>query len=199
MQRICKDCGKIFEGRISAIRCPECVELQKHNKKISHVCQTCGKTFVSGMAAKYCPDCVAERRRAQRADYQRRKSEGQYRALGSTDICELCGKPYIVESSSQRYCRDCGPAAAAAHDRQRAKNKAKSDPSYYKKRNDEREEATATRVCVVCGKEFVPHSPAITCGPECAHEHKLQYWRQYYKDHPEKKEKAHKQKQPDGD
>jgi len=38
-----------------------------------------------------------------------REKNGESRALGSTDICQRCHKPYAVEYPTQKYCRDCKP------------------------------------------------------------------------------------------
>ena len=74
-------------------------------------CQLCGKPYVVASGRqRYCPECAARKRdEGNRARYlQQRRSDGnERRHIGSTDYCQLCGKPYVVTSSRQRYCPEC--------------------------------------------------------------------------------------------
>ena len=55
-------------------------------------------------ASKYCPDCRVEAERERNRKYKR---NGSARKIGSTDLCEKCGKEYIVTSGLQKYCPEC--------------------------------------------------------------------------------------------
>ena len=99
-------------------------------------CRQCGAVFSGGPRAWYCPACRSVR--AKEAD-RRRKASGIARPLGSTDICTVCGKPYVVRSSRQKYCPDCAYEAVRAVDRpaSRAWNQAHK-ATYYPARNAKR-------------------------------------------------------------
>lgn len=100
------------------------------------VCRQCGAVFPGGPRAWYCPSCRRER---QREASRRHKANGTSRALGSTDLCMVCGKPYTVNSGQQKYCPDCAYDAVRAVDRQasRAWNHAHKD-TYYPTKNAKR-------------------------------------------------------------
>ena len=68
------------------------------------ICRECGKEFEGGPRAWYCPECRNERRLERQRIYWR---NGYTRKIGSTDCCEMCGKPYTVNSGLQRYCSEC--------------------------------------------------------------------------------------------
>lgn len=82
------------------------------------VCRHCAKSFRGGPRAWYCPDCRIERRRMHDRMAQERKKRGMVREIGSTDICERCGKEYTVTGGLQKYCPDCAPIAIAENDRE---------------------------------------------------------------------------------
>ena len=105
-------------------------------------CRQCGSTFAGGPRAWYCPACREERHHD--AD-RRHKSKGTMRPLGSTDICIVCGKPYTVKSSRQKYCPACSYEAVRAVDRPASRewNQSHKDtyyPAKNAKRNAERAE-----------------------------------------------------------
>ena len=70
----------------------------------NRICRECGMIFEGGPRAWYCPECRHERRK--RRDVER-KNRPSKRPLGSKDICENCGKEYIVNCGLQKYCPDC--------------------------------------------------------------------------------------------
>lgn len=164
MRRVCKYCGKEYDGDPGSSACPDCVMLRKKTTLAPRVCRTCGRTFEGGPRAWYCPDC--RRTRQQEANARYRKS-GAQRKLGTVDRCVICGQPYIVGSARQRYCPDCAPEQyrKAANALSAAWNAEHVTPEA---RREERADATAYIKCVVCGKLFRPSSAAITCSPECS-------------------------------
>lgn len=163
MKRICKYCGKTYEGSPGSSACPECVAERKKTTIRERVCKQCGKTFQGGPRAWYCPECRAERRREQNAKHKR---TGAARPLGSIDRCEVCGGEYVVNNARQRYCPQCAAEAYRKADREQSKawNTANTTPE---SRKAERKAAGAAIPCVACGKLFVPTTRAITCSPEC--------------------------------
>ena len=170
MRRICKYCGQEYDGDPGSSCCPSCAAAQRETTLRTRTCRTCGVTFPGGPRAWYCPDCRAERRRE--ADRRRRRL-GTARPLDSTDLCEICGKPYTVEGGRQRYCKACAPEAVRAIDLRQslAWNQANTTPA---QRRQERRTAAATIACVICGKGFVPRTRSKTCSPACAAELKRQ-------------------------
>lgn len=166
MKRICKYCGKEYDGDPGSSCCPDCAAAQRATTLRPRTCRACGVTFDGGPRAWYCPDCRAERKREASRRFRR---GGPARPIGSEDLCEICGRPYVVESGRQRYCKDCAEAAIRAVDnaQSRAWNEAHTTPAA---RRRERRAATATIQCVICGKGFVPNSVAITCSPACSQE-----------------------------
>lgn len=163
MQRICKYCGAEYSGDPGSSACPACVTKIRSTTIRDCICRACGTTFQGGPRAWYCPICRAERRRE--AD-RRHKRTGTSRKLGSTDLCQICGQPYTVTGSLQKYCPSCAPEAVRAIDRQQsaAWQQANATPE---QRRAERQAYTAPTICAVCGKPFVPDTVAHTCSPEC--------------------------------
>ena len=163
MKRICKYCGKTYEGDPGSSACPECVADRKKTTIRDRVCRQCGRTFPGGPRAWYCPECRAERRRE---SAERQRKRGTRRPIGSIDLCEVCGGEYVVNSARQRYCPACAREAIRAVDRQhsRAWNEVNTTPEG---RKTERKASSAEIPCAVCGKPFVPTDSAVTCSPEC--------------------------------
>lgn len=88
------------------------------------------------------------------------------RPLGSIDICQNCGKEYVVKSGRQIYCPDCADNVVRekvnAHKRKYMQaNKEKFAPHKAEMRSN-------GWVCVVCGKVFDKDMPTVTCSEECA-------------------------------
>ena len=142
-------------------------------------CRQCGATFLGGPRAWYCPSCRLERRREADRKY---KAHGTSRPLGSIGLCVVCGKPYTVNSSRQKYCPVCAPDAVRAVDQaqSRAWNEQNATPEY---RRALRDKAAISRKCVICGTEFRPKTPSITCSPECSQELKKRRAREYEAEH----------------
>lgn len=145
----------------------------------NRVCRQCGAVFPGGPRAWYCPTCRSERARESN---RRRKARGTARPLGSTDFCVVCGKPYTVNSSRQKYCPDCAPAAIRAIDNVQSRqwNAANATPEY---RRALRDKHISVRKCVVCGAEFRPYDSSLTCSKACSHALKKQTARNYEAEH----------------
>lgn len=167
MRRICKYCGAIFDGDPAALGCPDCVEARRHDTVRPRVCRTCGAVFDGGPRAWYCPDCRAERKRRHDREQKARKRAGEVRALGSTDLCAICGKPYVVKGGLQRYCPDCAPETVRqiALAQTKAWNAVNAPAA---KRRANRKAQAAPIPCAICGKPFIPTGGALTCSPACS-------------------------------
>lgn len=76
------------------------------------ICQMCGKEFeTAANHATYCSDCRAERQRQRSKVYSDKvKNNIMTRTIGTADICPECGKPYIINSASQKVCENCRKA-----------------------------------------------------------------------------------------
>lgn len=166
--RICKNCGKAFEvptGKESYL-CKKCARKSKSKSVLrERTCKICGVPFMGYPRSFFCPSCSAERKRQQKKIYNQRKPA---RPLGSTDICEACGKLYIVNSGRQRYCPECAKE-------QVDKNIRAHKRKYMAENSDKsRELKVDTRgkryICTICGKKFEKHTPTVTCSPECERE-----------------------------
>lgn len=163
MRRICKNCGTEFEAKTKFIVvCPCCHDKIKHSPTIvEKTCKECGKAFNGGPRAWYCPECRKERQLEAGREHRRK---GSGRKIGSTDICERCGKPYIVNGGNQRYCTDCAKVAIYESIRE---NKLQYQAEYREKHPDGRKTQT---VCIICGKPFVATKSTSTCSAKCAKE-----------------------------
>lgn len=192
MKRICKYCGKEYDGDPGSSACPECAERVKKSVVRSRVCRQCGREFPGGPRAWYCPECRAERQRETSA---RCKRSGAQRPLGSMDKCAVCGKEYVVKSGLQKYCPECAHEAVRSIDRKQSIEWQQKNTT-PEQRKAQRKAATAEIECVICGKMFTPSSSAITCSKECSkrlaqrnhasfeaknHERRLQYQRERIK------------------
>ena len=89
----CWSCGQIVQVTGESALCPNChKELKAASTLRDRVCRTCGSTFPGGPRAWYCPDCRAERTKKTNRAYKARAKAGNTRKIGSTDICQICGK-----------------------------------------------------------------------------------------------------------
>lgn len=189
MKRICKYCGKEYEGDPGSSACRECAERVKKAVVRTRVCRQCEKTFQGGPRAWYCPDCRQERKREADARHYR---TGTQRPLGSMDKCTVCGKEYVVKSWRQKYCPDCAAEASREVDRKQSAEWSRNNTT-PERRKEERKAAAAPIPCAICGKLFIPSTVAITCSPECSkrlaqrnqasfeaknHERRVQYHRE---------------------
>lgn len=168
--RICKNCGNVFEkpSGSSAYLCAECSQKSKDNNLIREcTCKMCGITFIGHPSSRYCPECSEERKKQLRKIRNQKKPD---RPLGSMDICQACGKEYIVKSGRQKYCPECA-------EEQIAKNIKAHKKEYRIKNQDKIREQKKNHlgqryVCVICGKEFEKHNTTVTCSSACFKEYK---------------------------
>lgn len=139
---------------------------------IQRVCPDCGAEYIGHIRAKRCPDCQAEADRRANAECKQRMAHGRTRRLGSTDICEMCGEPYIVNSGKQRYCKACAEKAVRDNIRRHKRDYNKAlyaDPEKREQKNSARRiDWQQERVCAVCGKSFMPQTNRQKfCGADC--------------------------------
>lgn len=167
-QHICKKCGKIYlTAKPDSWYCPSCADESRRNVMCKKTCASCGVEFVGYPRSKYCPQCRTE---ARREASRRHKRNGTARPLGSSDLCEKCGKEYTVNSARQRYCPECAEAAVRetvnASKRKYAQDHQQENAARKKELRQNR------RVCAVCGRPFTANVPTVTCSPECAKEYR---------------------------
>lgn len=188
MQRICKYCGAEYAGDPGSSACPTCVARLRATSVRPRICVDCGTSFDGGPAALRCPSCRLDRRRETDRSYRRR---GAARPLGSTDYCQVCGQSYTVNSGLQKYCPNCAAQAIREKDQaqSRAWNRRNTSPE---QRREERQTATAARICAVCGKAFVPDSKSLTCSSSCAEKLKRQNAGAWEADHRLQRNAYHK-------
>lgn len=169
--RQCKVCGTQFQGTGEQRLCDACRKAALQDTVMrSRECQTCGKIFLGGPRASYCPECREERKKRTKAEYQARKAAGKTRQIGSIDICQSCGKEYVVNGGLQMYCPDCAPEEI----RSKVLPKKRMQAAIQREKNAARKEELKqhSAVCAYCGKTFTPKNASVTCSDECAQEYK---------------------------
>lgn len=170
MIRTCKGCGQKFETDRQNRYCEQCSRksaVESYRKFRDCTCEACGTKFIGRMNSKFCPTCKAERRKKQKAATYQRMKNGTVRAVGSIDICERCGKPYVVAGGVQRFCPECGK------EKSRETMKAASAEYYSSHKGEIIERVVENRknsaVCKWCGKPFTAkRNDFETCSVECA-------------------------------
>lgn len=164
-QRCCKNCGKIFFGNIDSLMCPECAKIsRKQNVIRTRICIDCGRSFEGGPRAKRCPEC---RNIATSENKKRHIKSGTVRALGSIDICVLCGHEYIVNSGRQKYCPACRQKAMLKWQRD---HKAENSYEAYKKKQERRKQRK--KVCAYCLRTFWVNTSSNLCSNYCRSQQK---------------------------
>ena len=169
MLRICRNCRIEYDGAPGSTLCPSCVKEERKSTIRDRTCRTCGIIFPGGPRAWYCPDCRAARQKEQNREYHRRTVTGTARAIGSEDICTICGTSYTVNSGRQRYCPTCASGAWKESDRRQGREyyAAHGNPDA---RRELRQAHTAELLCEVCRKPYKPISTAKACSPACSAE-----------------------------
>lgn len=166
--RKCKKCGEVYWTKSNdSYLCPKCAEeSRKTGAYRNRTCATCGITFLGYPRSKYCPECRVQAQTKATRLYHQRKRAGKARKIGSTDICQHCGKPYIVTAGLQRYCPDCSKQVVPDNIREHKKEYMAENRDYfcdlYQKARDNR------RVCVICGETFNSLTCTKTCSADCA-------------------------------
>ena len=143
-----------------------------HNEPREKVCVDCGGHYLGYPRSMRCPSCRAEAEKKALREYRERKRAGKARAIGSTDLCEVCGKPYTVAGGLQRMCEACAEERKNA--RALASYHAGKD-AYRGRRSALRAETTAQAArtrrkrCPTCGKDFTPDAMhRVYCSDACA-------------------------------
>lgn len=170
-RRQCKVCGKEFQGEGEQRLCPDCRSAaRKATVVLTRTCITCGIEFLGGPRASYCPECREIRKKQQKREYLERKAAHKTREIGSTDICQSCGKPYTVEGGLQRYCPDCAESAI----REKVLPKKRARAAEHRADIAERKKAlkSESAICAYCGRTYTSTKPSVTCSPECEREHR---------------------------
>ena len=163
----CWHCGQIIQANKEVTLCPNCqAELKASSTLRQRTCRSCGAEFTGGPRAWYCPSCRVERTKAAARAYKARSKFGKARKIGSTDICQVCGKEYTVEGGNQRYCPDCAPEVIRKIDQ--AQSRAWMADNRESARDRKKERAKNRKVCAVCGNSFYSNTPAVTCSEKCA-------------------------------
>lgn len=170
-QRICKNCGSHFSGEGEQRFCSSCrIEARRATVVRARECIQCGARFEGGPRAHYCPDCRAQRQRQHNREYRQRKAVGSVRPLGSLDMCQVCGKEYIVTSGAQIYCPVCAPDAVREKVLPTKRSRARDHAEEQSARKKELRKESA--VCAYCGALYTPTDAAVTCSEQCAKEYK---------------------------
>lgn len=156
-------------------------------------CIACGAAFKGGPRAWYCPECRKERQKQRDRECKKRQREGTTREIGSTDICQNCGKPYIVASPMQKWCPDCKDEMYKETDRNQSLEYYRENKETINPARNTRRRAPARR-CAFCGRDFAARGQKKYCSPECYKEGMRLIRRVYAARH-----QAKKKEEKDGD
>ena len=100
---MCKKCGKVFvspAGAVGKYLCDECaLQAKRDSVYRERICKICRTAFMGYPRSMFCFKRKEQRRKEQKRIYNQRKPN---RPLGSIDICENCGKEYVVKSGLQK-------------------------------------------------------------------------------------------------
>ena len=199
--RVCVVCGKYLPKGRAAYCSDECRaesarrrarqnRAWRENKSSVYwefVCPDCGKIVYGHIKNKRCPDCQVAHNKILRAQYRERQKRGHCRTIGSMDLCQNCGKPYIVEGGMQKYCKICAPVMVKKHDRERKLGRPATE-AQRKRRKEDAAHNPRIGICTFCGKEFVRTKGHRTlCSDECKKKANAAAARQYEKNRRERK------------
>ena len=186
LSHVCKRCGKTFLGARHAEYCPSCLaaevdpkvayrpEAPIESKTIGarqriYTCKLCGGNFVGATNSRYCPACKALAHARNEKTRRTQKSLGKARTIGSTDYCVECGKPYVVTSSSQKYCPDCQKGKRRKDGRNQQHTKPPKQSSYDQAPADHKGKSLK-KICAICGKPFYASPSEVNqqcCSKKC--------------------------------
>lgn len=168
--RRCKKCGTDYWTKPGdSYLCPACHETALKSGVLGNrTCASCGITFLGYPRSKRCPACQKEAKMEATRRYKERQKAGTNRPIGSTDICQNCGKPYTVTSGLQRYCPDCAKTVVQENIRQHKREYMADNREHFDAlKKDYR---SGRRVCVICGKTFDSPTCTTVCSADCAAE-----------------------------
>lgn len=143
---------------------------------VVRICRACRCTFVGGHHALYCPECRKERRKIYNARSVKRKKENESRQLGKLDLCDMCNKPYVVKSGTQRYCPECAPKAIAENSnaQRKAYYAANKEEINARRRIERKENRKRLHICEICGNSYIDLYNYGCCSPECTERKRIQ-------------------------
>ena len=165
--KVCQMCGGAFYGGPGHFYYSACARVKKLDALIrTRICQECGNEFLSFPSAKRCPKCSVEAQRERQREYRK---HGVSRPLGSTDKCIVCGKEYIVNAGSQKYCPGCRREASLK--KQKERHRLKNDSAEQLLKQQERRRKSQ-KVCVYCMRIFKSSLSTNACSEYCREENK---------------------------
>lgn len=174
-------CSEACRKKANALRVKQNTGRPRGNPEarwLTH-CIDCGKLIYRPIKCIRCEACQLAINQERNKVRQRAKPA---RPLGSTDICTICGKPYIVESGLQKYCPDCRETATRASIA-RKKNaymaEKRKDPEAAAQMREAKQAALSPSLCATCGKPFISKFGAIYCCEACRKEGKRKYYQTY--------------------
>lgn len=166
--KVCQSCGAHYEGTRDCHYCPKCAKEKKLDTVVRiRICQDCRTEFYGGPRARRCSECSFKAKQERNRKFAQ---TGAARPLGSTDICAICRKEYIVKSGKQKYCSaDCQRVGVLAWQRAQRKGYNKSSGQDIKKQKRREEQQ---KICVYCLRPFKTKSSTNICSDYCKAERK---------------------------
>lgn len=162
-------------------------------------CPDCGREVYVHIKSKRCSDCQRAADNRHNEEHRQRVKAGHGRQLGSMDMCERCGKQYVVNSGRQRYCPACAPIAWAENDRRLSREWNReyySTPESREARNAERRALKPyNKTCAICGKPFTTDDlRTLCCSEDCERRRIRDYWKAYDAKRAEKRREDYKKR-----
>ena len=114
MIKHCKVCGKEFQTTAHGPKtyCSDECRNSFYNKHQTRICRICGKEFNTSNFGQryYCSEeCVKQSIRNRNSAYQKNVKVKRYTDVGTTLVCQICGKSFTKKSWRQNkpICPEC--------------------------------------------------------------------------------------------
>lgn len=133
-ERVCRQCGAVFDGGPRAWYCPSCRLERKRRKDVERkrkgparkigsidVCAVCGKEYtVNSGRQRYCPACAENAiknidRAASREYFAQHKEEHYEARKDAIKLCVICGKPVPKGTPSVTCSEECATLVRKRH------------------------------------------------------------------------------------
>lgn len=138
-------------------------------------CKDCGKEYVTTAPnSKYCLSCSASRKGNEKIMIEPKYKRMKERKM----ICKLCGKEYTTSAGFSKYCPGCMIAAQKINAMKRYRKRAVEMAKKIEKEkvtekvdmvmNEKQVKGdNNTRICVICGKEYIARTDNQKYCPGC--------------------------------
>lgn len=174
-------CGEACRKKADARRVKQNTGRPRGNPEarwLTH-CVDCGKLIYRPIKCIRCEACQLVINKYRHKVQQRTEPS---RPLGSTDICQVCGKPYVVQASLQKYCpacRDVGAKQSISKRKSAYRIARMNDPEIAQKTREAKHCIPSPKFCAHCGKPFFSKNRAMYCCDACRQAGSMAYHKEY--------------------